>query len=116
VREHGKSLLPPGVNRCEGEFATGDVVRICDLDGTEFAGALRALVPRPFASTGCPRKNWFIATIWSFYNEKKLAIEELLAVMAKLRSPTGCPWDREQDHQSLRRHAIEESLRIDRRH
>jgi len=28
--------------------------------------------------------------------------------MAKLRSPTGCPWDREQDHMTLRRHAIEE--------
>lgn len=28
--------------------------------------------------------------------------------MARLRSPTGCPWDREQNHQSLRRHAIEE--------
>jgi glutamate 5-kinase len=25
------------VTRCEGEFAAGDVVRICDLDGTEFA-------------------------------------------------------------------------------
>jgi MazG family protein len=40
--------------------------------------------------------------------KKKSAIEELLKVMAKLRSPKGCPWDREQDHQSLRRHAIEE--------
>ena len=28
--------------------------------------------------------------------------------MAKLRSPKGCPWDREQDHMTLRRHAIEE--------
>jgi glutamate 5-kinase len=37
LRENGKSLLPPGVSRCEGDFATGDVVRICDLDGTEFA-------------------------------------------------------------------------------
>jgi glutamate 5-kinase len=37
VRENGKSLLPPGVVRYEGEFAAGDVVRICDLDGTEFA-------------------------------------------------------------------------------
>src|SRR6266700_419988 len=37
LRENGKSLLPPGVARCEGEFAAGDVVRICDLDGTEFA-------------------------------------------------------------------------------
>src|ERR1700689_2791643 len=28
--------------------------------------------------------------------------------MAKLRSPKGCSWDREQTHLSLRRHAIEE--------
>ena len=28
--------------------------------------------------------------------------------MAKLRSPQGCPWDREQDHRSLRFHAVEE--------
>ena len=37
LREKGRSLLPPGIARCEGEFAAGDVVRICDLDGTEFA-------------------------------------------------------------------------------
>jgi glutamate 5-kinase len=37
LRENGKSLLPPGVARCEGDFAAGDVVRICDLNGTEFA-------------------------------------------------------------------------------
>jgi len=36
------------------------------------------------------------------------AINDLLKVMAKLRSPTGCPWDREQSHLTLRRHAIEE--------
>ena len=36
------------------------------------------------------------------------AIEDLLKVMARLRSPTGCPWDREQDHKSLRFHAVEE--------
>src|SRR5579871_1354790 len=28
--------------------------------------------------------------------------------MAKLRSPEGCPWDREQDHMTLRWHAVEE--------
>jgi len=28
--------------------------------------------------------------------------------MAKLRSPKGCPWDREQDHMTLRWHAVEE--------
>jgi uncharacterized protein YabN with tetrapyrrole methylase and pyrophosphatase domain len=38
----------------------------------------------------------------------RLAIHDLLRVMARLRSPTGCPWDREQNHRTLRRHAIEE--------
>jgi glutamate 5-kinase len=37
LREGGKSLLPPGIVRCEGDFDAGDVVRVCDLDGTEFA-------------------------------------------------------------------------------
>jgi tetrapyrrole methylase family protein / MazG family protein len=40
--------------------------------------------------------------------KKRPAIENLLRVMARLRSPTGCPWDREQSHLTLRRHAIEE--------
>jgi uncharacterized protein YabN with tetrapyrrole methylase and pyrophosphatase domain len=40
--------------------------------------------------------------------KKQPAISDLLKVMARLRSPTGCPWDREQNHMTLRRHAIEE--------
>jgi len=40
--------------------------------------------------------------------KKNSAIDQLLSVMARLRSPGGCPWDREQDHQSLRWHAVEE--------
>src|SRR5215469_10760438 len=40
LRESGKSLLPPGIAKCEGDFDAGDVVRICDLDGTEFARGL----------------------------------------------------------------------------
>ncbi len=36
------------------------------------------------------------------------AIVDLLAIMARLRAPDGCPWDREQDHRSLRYHAVEE--------
>ncbi len=42
LREKGKSLLPPGIARCAGEFAADDVVRICDLDGTEFARGIAA--------------------------------------------------------------------------
>jgi XTP/dITP diphosphohydrolase len=40
--------------------------------------------------------------------KKSPAINELLKVMARLRSPKGCPWDREQNHKSLRWHAVEE--------
>jgi XTP/dITP diphosphohydrolase len=39
---------------------------------------------------------------------KNPAINDLLEIMAKLRSPEGCPWDREQDHMTLRFHAVEE--------
>jgi MazG family protein len=42
------------------------------------------------------------------FQMKSPAIKDLLNVMARLRSPTGCPWDREQSHMTLRRHAIEE--------
>src|SRR5262249_8472446 len=35
-------------------------------------------------------------------------IDQLLEVMARLRGPGGCPWDREQDHCSLRFYAVEE--------
>lgn len=42
LRDKGKSLLPPGVTRCEGDFEKGDVIRICDLNGTEFARGVAA--------------------------------------------------------------------------
>jgi len=35
--------------------------------------------------------------------------EELLAVMARLRGENGCPWDREQTHQSLAKYLVEEA-------
>ena len=42
------------------------------------------------------------------FKKSKSAISDLLNVMAALRSPEGCPWDREQDHMTLRYHAVEE--------
>jgi tetrapyrrole methylase family protein/MazG family protein len=37
------------------------------------------------------------------------ALARLTALMAELRSPWGCPWDKEQTHMSLRKHLIEEA-------
>ncbi len=37
------------------------------------------------------------------------AFESFHEIVAHLRAPNGCPWDREQTHQSLRTHLLEES-------
>ena len=50
LREKGRSLLPPGIARCEGDFEKGDVLRICDLNGTEFARGVAAFDGREIRS------------------------------------------------------------------
>lgn len=40
------------------------------------------------------------------------AIDELIEIMDKLLGPDGCPWDREQTHESLIRYLIEESYEV----
>lgn len=42
-------------------------------------------------------------------NKEKYNIDDLLEIMKELRSPNGCPWDREQDHHSIRNDFIEET-------
>ncbi len=44
--------------------------------------------------------------------DKKYTIQDLLDIMTKLRAPDGCPWDREQDHKSLKRYLIEEAYEV----
>jgi len=38
--------------------------------------------------------------------------KELLDIMALLRGENGCPWDKEQDHTSLKRYLIEEAYEV----
>jgi tetrapyrrole methylase family protein / MazG family protein len=40
------------------------------------------------------------------------AFAKLVAVMARLRAPGGCPWDREQTHSTLRTYLIEEAYEV----
>lgn len=44
---------------------------------------------------------WSDKTVYTF--------TDLLKIMETLRSPDGCPWDREQDHQSLMPYFVEET-------
>jgi ATP diphosphatase len=52
---------------------------------------------RPRGRTTIPAGEWF---------------ERLVALQARLRAPGGCPWDREQTHESLRRYLVEETYEV----
>ena len=39
-------------------------------------------------------------------------IDDLLCIMRLLRAPDGCPWDRVQTHESIRRNMIEETYEV----
>ncbi len=43
---------------------------------------------------------------------RKYTIEDLLEIMARLRSPDGCPWDQKQTHKSIKNHLIEECYEL----
>lgn len=42
----------------------------------------------------------------------KYEFSDLVDIMALLRSETGCPWDREQTHESLKKYLIEETYEV----
>ncbi len=45
-------------------------------------------------------------------NKRKLTIDNLLEIMRILRSPEGCPWDREQTYKSIRNEVLEEAYEV----
>lgn len=47
-----------------------------------------------------------------FERKEQYKFEDLLRIMEILRAPDGCMWDREQDHQSIRRNFIEETYEV----
>ena len=42
-------------------------------------------------------------------NEQLSEFQTLVDIVALLRAPGGCPWDREQTHESLKRNLLEEA-------
>ena len=48
----------------------------------------------------------------NFNFKDKYNFEDLLKIMEVLRSPEGCPWDREQTHESIRKDFIEETYEV----
>jgi len=78
-KEHGVFLVEGGKKR---------EARMTDLEKGDFSAATCLYVP-PLA--------------------EGTAFESFQEIVAHLRAPDGCPWDREQTHQSLRAHLLEET-------
>lgn len=50
--------------------------------------------------------------IENFSFKEHYNVEDLIDIVEILRSPEGCPWDREQDHKSIRRDFLEETYEV----
>jgi len=48
----------------------------------------------------------------NFVSKSSYDISDLVNLMRVLRSPEGCPWDREQTHESIRRNMLEEAFEV----
>lgn len=64
-------------------------VRLYEIDRSEHIGLLTSLYVPPL--------------------EEGTSFEAFQEIVAHLRAPDGCPWDREQTHESLRTHLMEEA-------
>lgn len=76
----------PELERCE-------VIPLHELDRLPWVDHLTSLYVPPVAERGTRRH----------------PLDPLVQVMARLRGPDGCPWDREQTHRSLRPYMLEEA-------
>ena len=47
-----------------------------------------------------------------FEFKEKYGVDDLRLIMKELRSEHGCPWDREQDHKSIRMDVLEEAYEV----
>lgn len=48
----------------------------------------------------------------NFQFKENYDVNDLVDIVEILRSPDGCPWDREQDHKSIRRDFLEETYEV----
>ena len=75
----------------------------------------KSAAPRPAPPKSRPRRQTTSAVNIQRSARDKLAgkwFEKLVALQGRLRAPKGCPWDREQTHESLRKFLIEETYEV----
>ncbi|WP_157581727.1 MazG family protein [Phycicoccus sp. Soil803] len=101
---HLGELSPPALSRTlMDRAAEGDVVWVSSADGDP---GLTDAIASEVSRLGTPPEVEVLVASWDVPGSRLL---DLVAVMDRLRSPGGCPWDAEQTHESLVKYLIEES-------
>jgi XTP/dITP diphosphohydrolase len=85
------------------EASAGDVVWVGSADADP---GLTDAIASEVSSLADPPEVEVLVASWDVPGARLL---DLVAVMDRLRSPGGCPWDAEQTHESLVRYLIEEA-------
>jgi XTP/dITP diphosphohydrolase len=101
---HLGDVAPPELARSLMDQATdGEVVWVSSADGDP---GLTDAIASEVSRLGSPPEVEVLVASWDVPGSRLL---DLVAVMDRLRSPGGCPWDAEQTHESLVKYLIEES-------
>ena len=75
---------------------TGELIPLHELDNTRDFAYYTSVVLPPV----------------SLENKLRYTFADLVTVMNRLRGKNGCPWDKEQTHNSLKRYLVEESYEV----
>ena len=101
---HLGEVTPPALARdLMDRAAQGQVVWVSSADGDP---GLTDAIASEVSRLGSPPEVEVLVASWDVPGSRLL---DLVAVMDRLRSPGGCPWDAEQTHESLVKYLIEES-------
>lgn len=102
---HLGDVAPPELARTLMDAAAqpADVVWVSSAHGDP---GLTDAIASEVSRLGAPPEVEVLVASWDVPGSRLL---DLVAVMDRLRSPGGCPWDAEQTHESLVKYLIEES-------
>ena len=102
VRAAGVPVEPAGTDAAAfSDRVEGTAVWLAGADGDpEFVDALRA------------RLGLTVETVEGSWDPPGARLLEAAAVMDRLRSPGGCPWDAEQTHETLAPYLVEETYEL----
>ena len=103
VRHLGEVAPPELARSLMDQAAVGAVVWVSSADGDP---GLTDAIASEVSRLGSPPEVEVLVASWDVPGSRLL---DLVAVMDRLRSPGGCPWDAEQTHDSLVKYLIEET-------